>query len=315
MSQRQARGAEVNPDPELSVIVVSWNTRELLRACLEALEAGRATLRTETIVVDNGSEDGSPDLVRERFPRVQLIANPDNRGFAAANNQALAQTHGRYVLLLNSDAEVEPEALARLTRYADEHPEVGILGPKLLYPDGRLQPSGGPLPTPLWTIAGLLGLSGLLGRPRYGTLRDYGRPAEVEEVSGAAMLVRREVIDRIGRLDEGFTWGYEDVDFCLRARRAGWRVHYVPDARVRHHWGGSSRLAPAATTLRAIAGRQRYFRKHYGRGAAALVMAGTAVSHGLRLIAFGALAVGSRVARGRARTEWQILQQLPRTGR
>jgi GT2 family glycosyltransferase len=135
-------------------------------------------------------------------------------------------------------------------------------------------------------------------------------PAEVDEVSGAAMLIRREVIDQVGGLDEGFAWGYEDVDYCLRARRAGWRVQYVPDARVMHHWGGTQRLAPAPTILKAIAGRRRYFQKHHGRGTASLVTGATFASHGFRLVVFAISGVGSRRGRTRAGTEWAIIRGL-----
>ncbi len=296
---------------DLSVVVVNWNTCRLLEACLQSVEAARHDLSVDVFVVDNGSTDGSVDLVRERFPGVLLIANASNRGFAGANNQAVERARGRYLLLLNSDAEVETEALRTLVTYADEHPEAGVIGPKLLNPDGTLQPSGGRFPTPASTVASLLGLNRLTGRPRYGTARDYSKPADVDEVSGAAMLIRRAVIDQIGGLDEGFAWGYEDVDFCLRARRAGWRVTYVPAARVVHQWGASQRLAPAPTILKAIAGRRRYFEKHYGRVTASLIMVATFVSHLARLVIFALGGLRSRVLRERARTELAVLRNFP----
>jgi N-acetylglucosaminyl-diphospho-decaprenol L-rhamnosyltransferase len=296
---------------ELSVIVVNWNTCRLLEACLQSVDAARHDLAVEVFVVDNGSTDGSVDLVRQRFPAVELIANAGNRGFSAANNQAVERARGRYLLLLNSDAAVETDALRTLVAYANEHPEAGVIGPKLLNPDGTLQPSGGHFPTPASTVASLLGLNRLTGRPRYGTTRDYSKPAEVDEVSGAAMLIRRGVIDQIGGLDEGFAWGYEDVDFCLRARRAGWRVHYVPAARVLHQWGASQRLAPAPTILKAIAGRRRYFEKHYGRVTASLIMAATFGSHLGRLLIFALGGLRSRALRERARTELAVLRNFP----
>jgi GT2 family glycosyltransferase len=295
---------------ELSVIVVNWNTCRLLEACLRSVEATKDNLPVDVIVVDNGSTDGSVDLVRERFPSVELIANASNRGFAAANNQAMERARGRYLFLLNSDAEVEAAALRTLVTYADDHRRAGVIGPRLLNPDGTLQPSGGDFPTPASTIASLLGLHRLTGRPRYGTKRDYDQPAEVDEVSGAAMLIRRDVVRQVGGLDEGFGWGYEDVDFCLRARRAGWQVHYVPAARVLHQWGGSQRLAPAATILKAIAGRRRYFQKHYGRVTAGAVMVATFISHLMRLLIFAAGGLRSRALRERARTELAVLRGI-----
>jgi N-acetylglucosaminyl-diphospho-decaprenol L-rhamnosyltransferase len=295
---------------DLSVIVVNWNTRPLLDACLQSVEAARQDLALQLLVVDNGSTDGSPDFVREHYPAVELIANAGNRGYAAANNQAIERARGRYLFLLNSDAEVEATALGALLAYADDHARAGVLGPKLLNPDGSLQPSGGRFPTPASTLASLFGFDRLTGRPRYGTRRDYDRPAEVDEVSGAAMLIRRAVIDQVGGLDDGFAWGYEDVDFCLRAQRAGWQVHYVPAARVIHQWGGSQRLAPAPTILKAIAGRRRYFRKHYGALPASIVMVATVVSHLLRLIVFSAGSLRSRVLHERARTELGVLRGI-----
>jgi GT2 family glycosyltransferase len=295
---------------DLSIIVVNWNTCRLLEACLQSVEAARHDLSVEVFVVDNGSTDGSVDLVRQRFPAVELIANASNRGFSAANNQAVERARGRYLLLLNSDAAVETDALPTLVAYADEHPEAGVIGPKLLNPDGTLQPSGGRFPTPASTVASLLGMNWLTGRPHYGTKRDYDRPAEVDEVSGAAMLIRRGVIDQIGGLDEGFAWGYEDVDFCLRARRAGWRVSYVPAARVVHQWGASQRLAPAPTILKAIAGRRRYFEKHYGRLTASLIMVATYVSHLARLAIFALGGLRSRVLHERAQTELAVVRNF-----
>ena len=298
------------PRPELSVVIVSWNTRELLARCLAALEAERPKVALEVIVVDNGSADGSRELAARDFPLTRLVANTDNRGFAAANNQGIAAARGDYVFLLNSDTEVEPGSLRALLDFAGAHPEAGVVGPQLLNPDGSLQPSGGHFPTPLSTFAELLGVDRLAGRPRYGTRRDYSLPAVVDEVSGAAMLVRASLLRELGGLDEGFAWGYEDVDLCRRAKAAGWSVHYLPAARVRHEWGASRRLAPAATVLKAIEGRGHYFRKHHGPVAAALLMAATGASHLARSALFGAAGIRDARLRARAATEWEITRRL-----
>jgi N-acetylglucosaminyl-diphospho-decaprenol L-rhamnosyltransferase len=293
-------------------VVVNWNTKEQLDRCLISLENERSRAAVELIVVDNGSADGSRDMVAADFPLVTLIANSDNRGFAAANNQGIAEAAGRYVFLLNSDTEVVPGSLRALIDFADAHPRAGIVGPQLLNFDGSLQPSGGRFPTPLSTFAELFGLAGLAGRPRYGTRRDYSLPAVVDEVSGAAMLVRATVLRELSGLDEDFGWGYEDVDLCRRAKAAGWSVNYLPTARVRHEWGASRRLAPASTVLKAIDGRRHYFRKHHGRAAAALVVVATLKSHLLRTLLFAAGGVGNRRLRARAAIEWEIVRGLVR---
>jgi GT2 family glycosyltransferase len=308
-----AQGSETRPD--ISVVVVNWNTNHMLQRCLASLEAERETARLEVIVVDNGSTDGSQDLVSKTFPTVRLIANRENRGFSIANNQGVATSAGRYVFLLNSDTEVESGSLRALIDYADANPSAGIIGPQLLNFDGSLQPSGRQFPAPLSTVAILFGVDRLMGRPRYGTRRDYSMPSAVDEVSGAAMLVRREAMERVGGLDESFAWGYEDVDLCRRVKQAGWEVHYFPGAKIKHEWGGSRRLAPAATVLLAIAGRGHYFAKHHGAASAQLVMAATLVSHLLRSAVFALGGLGDRSLRARAAIEWQIVRGMLRRAR
>jgi GT2 family glycosyltransferase len=299
-----------DPTPELSVVIVSWNTRELLDRCLRTLEAERRQVQLEVIVVDNGSADGSREMAARDFPLTRLIANTDNRGFSAANNQGLAAAAGSYILLLNSDTEVEPGSLRALLDFAAGHPRAGIVGPQLLNADGSLQPSGGRFPTPLSTIVELFGLERLTGQPRYGTRRDYSLPAVVDEVSGAAMLVRTALLRELGGLDESFAWGYEDVDLCRRALAAGWSTWYVPAARVRHEWGASRNLAPVATVLKAIEGRRHYFGKHHGRLAAALVIAATLKSHAIRSLLFAAGGLRDERLRARAAIEWEIVRRL-----
>ena len=308
-----ARGSETQPD--VSVVVVNWNTAHMLQRCLASLEAERGTAGLEVIVVDNGSTDGSQGLVLKTFPQVQLIANKENKGFSIANNQGVAASTGRYVFLLNSDTEVEAGSLRALIEYGDANPSAGIIGPQLLNFDGSLQPSGRRFPTPLSTVATLFGVERLMGRPSYGTRCSYSMPAVVDEVSGAAMVVRREAIEKVGGLDESFAWGYEDVDLCRRVQQAGWRVHYFPGAKIKHEWGGSRRLAPSATVLSAIAGRRHYFAKHHGPASGQLVMAATLASHLLRSAVFALGGLGDRRLMARARIEWEIVRGMLRRAR
>jgi GT2 family glycosyltransferase len=231
---------------DIAVIVVNWNAREDLRACLRSLEAEPPSSVSHSVwVVDNASTDGSADMVQAEFPDVHLFANSENVGFSRANNQAIAQSDSRYVFLLNSDATIHPGALETLVRWADENPQTGIIGPKVLNPDGTLQFSCRRFPS---LEAGFF-RNTYLGRlfPNNKPSQDYlmsefdhATTRTVDWVSGCAMLIRQETIAQIGSLDERFYMYCEDVDLCERAGRFGWNVAYLPDALVTHAIGRSS---------------------------------------------------------------------------
>jgi hypothetical protein len=239
---------------KLSVVIVSYNTRDLLAACLASFQAD------EIVVVDNASSDASAIMIREKFPGVRVIQNFENAGFARANNQAIRASCGEYILLLNSDTVVQPTALNRLLEFMDVHSQAGIVGLQLLNPDGTLQPSGRYFPTLISAMTELLPIP---ARWRGGADRDYSQIAQVDEVSGAAMCVRRVVFDQIGLLDEEFFFLGEDIDLCWRCKKAGWQVIYLPDARVVHYGGSSRRQADAwRVSLLAQRGYYRLFKKH-----------------------------------------------------
>jgi GT2 family glycosyltransferase len=252
----------------LSIVIVSYNTRALLEACLRSLR--NVDLGHEVIVVDNASTDGSAAAVRAHFPEVRLIESETNRGFAGGNNLAFPHCRGRYVMLLNADTEVQPGALDALVAFLDAHPQVGAAGPRLLNPDGSLQPSGFPFPT--FTTAAL----GLLLRRQPAARRQLVPPASAgsgegeserhDWLTGACLVVRREVVDQVGALDEGFFFEAEDVDWCRRIRAAGWEICLVPAARVMHVRAASG-IAYSPDALRGQAGHCYYFRKHHGRAA------------------------------------------------
>ena len=248
---------------QLSVVIVHENTVGLLRNCLKSVVA-ETGLALEIIVVDNASTDGSADLVAHEFPRARLIRNSENVGFARANNQGLRASSGRYALLLNSDTVVRPGALASLVKFMETHPAVGACSPRLVRPDGTPQPYAfGEDPT----------LRYLLQRAtnqvffhRY--LHNWGCSAlqVVDWVSGACLLARREAIDQVGLLDENFFMYLEDNDWCLRLRRAGWKICYYPKAEVIHLGGQSLQQKPSARA--AYARSLKYFyAKHYSRPA------------------------------------------------
>lgn len=255
---------------DVSVIVVNWNTRELLAKCLRCVQDTVQRVSCEIIVIDNASSDDSVAMVRRDFPAVRLIANTENVGFARANNQGIPLAQGRYVLLLNSDAFVRPNCIDRMVAFMDAHPKAGMAGCKLLYEDGRLQPSCARFPTLLTELFTAFGLDKLFSRSKlFGrylmTDWDYNDTRPVDVIMGAFMLVRREVIQQIGMLDESFFMYSEEVDWCYRCQQAGWQVLFTPEAETVHLWGGSTGSIKVETLLRLYRARVQFFRKHYGR--------------------------------------------------
>lgn len=260
---------------DLSIIIVNWNTCDLLAKCLDSIFQTVRASAYEIILVDNGSTDGSVDMVRARFPSVRLIENQQNVGFTQANNQALAASCGRCVLLLNSDTEAQPGALDAMVRFMDAHPAAGAAGAHLLNPDGSFQASHTEFPN-LWRE--FLILSGL-GRaflcpsyPSHGPEVEKG-PQPIDYTEGACLLVRREVVEQVGGLDEGFFMYAEEVDWCYRIKQAGWEVWYLPEVRIVHHGGGSSRKRKTRTEAELYRSRIRFFHKYYGAGQAVCLKA------------------------------------------
>jgi GT2 family glycosyltransferase len=244
----------------LSIIIVNWNTRDILLDCLESIAAHPPLRPYDIWVVDNASSDGSVAAVRARYPHVQLIENAANRGFAAANNQAIHACRGDYLLLLNSDTIVCEGALERLALFLDAHPRAGIAGAYLLNADGTLQPSWAAFPS-LWSE--LLGRN-IRARAPYPTV-DGDEAYAVDWVGGAALLIRRTTVEQIGDLDEGYFMYSEETDWCFRARQAGWDVCYVPDAPIIHLGGQSSKKASIRMKAELYRSKLRFYAKHYGR--------------------------------------------------
>lgn len=257
--------------PDLSIIIVNWNTCQLLADCLNSIIDTAGNITYEIIVVDNGSTDGSQAMLARQFPQARLLQNRENVGFARANNQALAASRGRYALLLNSDALATPGSLQALVSLAGQQPRAGIVGARLVNPDGSFQASYTPFPT-LWQE--FLILSGLgrlfFGRwyPSRGPDADKG-PQIVDYVEGACMLVRREAYESAGGLDEGYFMYAEEVDWCYTMRQKGWQVWYQPAAKIIHLGGASSAGRRTRREADLYQSRVRFFRKHYGNTAAA----------------------------------------------
>jgi N-acetylglucosaminyl-diphospho-decaprenol L-rhamnosyltransferase len=256
---------------DLSVVILNWNVRDLLDRCLASIRSSRYTI--EIVVVDNASTDDSVALVRDKYPQITLIVNDSNRGFTGGNNQGIAASHGRYVLVLNPDTEIVGEALDRLADYLEAEPRAGAVGPLLLNPDRSIQPSRRRFPT---VITGFFESTWLQRLTPRGVLSRYTMddvPAnvvqDVDWLNGACTLFRREMLDRVGAYDEANFFMYsEELDLCRRIKAAGWRIAYVPAAQVIHYEGKSSEQAVAARHIYFNTSKVRYFRKWHGRGVA-----------------------------------------------
>ncbi|MCX5682802.1 MAG: glycosyltransferase family 2 protein [Planctomycetota bacterium] len=293
---------------DLSVIIVSMNCRGELAECLASVERARGGLAVETFVVDNASRDASAAMVAERFPQVRLIANERNRGFAAANNQALALAVGRNVLFLNPDTVVRPGALEMLVRTLDGDTTLGVCAPQLLNADGSIQESSRREPSfaallHQYTPLRLLRIfKGAYRRYKMGDF-DFRRAADVEIVMGAAFCTPARVLAQVGSLDERFFVYFEEMDFCRRVREAGYRVRFEPSGQITHIGGVSA--ATATSNLFFCRSLFRYLRKHNGP------VAGRAMVFTLRLGMFsreGMLLAGNLVAGG-------VLALVLQTGR
>jgi GT2 family glycosyltransferase len=244
--------------PVLSVIIVNWNTRQLLSQCLRSAVENLHGLSIETFVIDNGSIDGSVEMVRDDFPGVTLIKNQENLGFAKANNQAIRLSHGIYILLLNSDAFLTPNAIQTMLTVMESDPSAGIAGARLVYPDGRAQVSHGPLPTYWSEVASLFSLDKY--HKQIITSSIY---QETGMVSGACMLIRKSLLNQVGLLDESFFMFSEEVDLCFRCHSASYKVLYINSATVIHTHAGSTGQT-VQRIVRLYSGKLHYFYKHFG---------------------------------------------------
>jgi GT2 family glycosyltransferase len=257
-------------NPDVTIIIVNWNTRELLRHCLASVYEQTTRISFSVIVVDNASADGSVEMVTRDFTQVRLIANTENRGFAAANNQGMAVAEGRYILLLNSDTIVLDRAIEKTMVFADAHAKTAVVGCRVLNADGTLQNSCFMFPSGLNMLLSATYLYKLFpGHRLFGrehmTYWDRQDARNVEVVSGCFLFVRREAIEQVGLMDEAFFMYAEETDWCYRFRKAGWAVTFAPSAGIIHLGGASSRQAASAMRLQ-LSGSLLYFlKKHRSR--------------------------------------------------
>jgi GT2 family glycosyltransferase len=306
---------------DLSIIIVNWNVAALLRNCLNSLLAAgqaRPDLTIELIVVDSASSDGSVAMVRTEFPQVRLIASAENLGYARGNNSGVAAASGRYLLILNPDTVVRSSALGLLVDYMAAHPQVGLLGPQLLWPDQTIQSSRRRFPT----LGSLFWESTLLGQwfPQNRYNRRYqvadrspDQAQAVDWLVGAALLIRRESWQQVGPFDETFFMYFEETDWCRRCAAAGWQRYYLPTAQIVHYEGKSSEQAPAARALRFQRSKIRYTRKYFGRSWAGLLYLFLWLTYALQWLEESAKwLIGHRRAlrRERIRAYSQVLREL-----
>ncbi|MBI3762165.1 MAG: glycosyltransferase family 2 protein [Chloroflexi bacterium] len=300
--------------PDLSIIILNWNVRDLLRASLRSL-AHSPALSVETIVVDSASTDGSAEMVAREFPGAHLIAAAENLGYSRGNNLGLAASRGRHLLILNPDTAIVGDALDAMVNYAEAHPDVGILGPQLLNADGSVQSSRRRFPTLVTAFFESTWLQPYA--PRRVLDRYYVHDAsddatsDVDWVTGACLLVRRAVVEQIGGFDEEFFMYSEEMDFCRRARTAGWRVVYFPGAKIYHFEGKSSEQAIPERHIRFQRSKVRYFRKYHGPLTASALRLFLLTSYLQQLLLEGVKGlVGHKreLRRQRVRAYWQVLR-------
>jgi GT2 family glycosyltransferase len=289
----------------VSVVIVSWNAKDYLAQCLESLATIRGSVSLEVFVVDNASADGSPEMVRERFPSVRLIQTGANLGFAKANNMGIRQCKGRYVCLVNSDIKVLNQCIETLVSFCQAHPEAGMVGPRIMGGDGQLQRSCRGFPG-LWNmLCRALALDAMFPQCAWfgGYLlphwkHDVQKPVDI--LSGCFWLVRREALDRVGLLDEDFFMYGEDMDWCKRFWEEDWQVVYVPEAMAVHYGGASSANAPLRFFIEQQRADLHYWKKHHSRFAQRCYFLISVLHHALRVSGYA----GVSLVHGRNASQW-----------
>jgi len=255
----------------LTIIIVTWNTREMTRVCLQSIQRVDPDQAWDIVVVDNASRDGTAEMVRVEFPRVRLIVNRENLGFGRANNLALRRVDTDYALLLNSDAELTANAVNECLRFMEVHPDVAVAGGQLIYPDGRLQNSIAPFPSLLTELTNKSLLQMLFPRKFPGKRLRIEGPLEVDSVIGAAMILRVAAVSSVGFFDEDYFFFLEETDLCFRLRQNGWKVFFLPHARFIHHQGRSVAQAKARARVEYQRSLILFFEKNYGPARAKVV--------------------------------------------
>lgn len=254
---------------DISIIIVNWNVKDLLYASIDSIYKSKNNMDVEVIVIDNDSSDDSAEMVKAEFPEVQLIANKENRGFAAANNQGIEIAKGKYLLILNPDTELKPNTLRLMYKYMEEHSNIAAIGPRLLNTDGSLQPSCRRFPALKYEIFSKLFLDKLFPRSIFNGYmmgdfsHDYTR--EIDQPMGAAIFIRKEVVDSVGMMDEhNFVW-FDEVDWCYQIKKAGHKIFFYSEAELFHHQGKSfKRWKNPMSGIVWLKSRHYFLKKNFG---------------------------------------------------
>ena len=268
---------------DITIIIVGWNSKEYLLKCLQSLFKEKINYTTEIIFVDNGSSDGSIEAVRDEFKFVKIIENSKNLGFARANNLGINQSSGRYLCLINPDIIILPGCINRIISYMDNHPSVGILGPKVLNPDMTLQISWRKLPSLFNCFCRAFALDSILLRLKGLKKLQNHKIRQTEVLSGCFWMVKREALQEVGYLDETFFIYAEDIDWCKRFKEREWNVVYFPKSQAIHHGGTSSKHAPITSYLQMQKANLQYWRKHHGTYSQAMYFIILYLHHMLRV--------------------------------
>ncbi len=296
---------------ELSIVVVSHNGQELLMRCLQSVLRAAEALALEVLVVDNGSQDRSADAVQSQFPQVQLIRNPDTRGFARACNQGMRRARGRHLLLLSPATEIDPGALAAMTSFMESTPAAGAVGAQLMHEDGRSRNSVATFPDLRTELAKESLWQRLFPQRTAHQEKSLSGPTEVDSLLGACIMTRREVLEDVGYLDEGYFFFLAETDWCRRMHNKGWRIFFLPHVRIIHHQGESRVQNRATYRIDYYRSRYRYFARHHSRLDCTLLRVVLLVKLCLQCTASFAMALGTfffnrkEVARLKAR--WRLL--------
>ena len=271
---------------DLSIVIVNWNTREFLDWCLASIYESLSGSGFEVIVADNNSSDGSAKMIRKKYPRVRLIENKMNYGFARASNQAIRESRGRYVLILNSDTTLFSGTIEKLIEFMDGRKDAGAVSPRILNVDGSIQSLGRDLPSLSNTF-----LQYFLPYKFYRIIQDFLRRKneeifEVDGLSGSAMLIRKKTLVSVGLFDEKLPLYAEDIDLCYRIKKAGWKMYCCASVSISHLEGASTSLVPVKSKVKADIAPYAYFEKHYGKRVALLVRMMIAISAAMRMMAW-----------------------------